>query len=552
MSFVHRGATCWHFAYTIFFLLILGTSCTPSSDKELLEEITISPTKTAAPTMIIPTPDQVIVVERTPRPTMTPKPVTIRSINVQTDEKAAIVSRPDFRPIPTVDTNALNSAQNVFAATVAPTADTPLFEPIGKQMTRSELNTKIDLARQEIRNVAFILETSKETNAINCQEMTRSYDLIFENSSTVSVPPELDFVYENYDLAVNTFAVELVSINRSCRAFAEDPAQQATYVLVESFDPQALVSDAMEQSAVALRYIYDAQLWLSADESRTLPLYTEFRDRLNVYSSLLETATVAECAELSRQYHQINAEIRPLSPPVGYRYDAYQLYLEAAREFEEGGMVLIAYCDQLPEAALVEEPSTLPADLFTASMAGSELALAFINRALFTKPASVATLHPTLTASSVAAAPVAERAALTSNSSITARLVRVQPSNATHLYEIVLDITIKSNKTPFQVFIGGFRMNPDTNQLIITLQCDREFQDRVILIDGSGTTHTSNIVSASRGDACPRWGESNWATATPHPTLTPKPQPTKYPTRAIPTLRPQPTKYPTRSSWTAP
>ncbi|MGB1254035.1 MAG: hypothetical protein ACPG8W_25725, partial [Candidatus Promineifilaceae bacterium] len=505
---------------------------------------TILPTNIPA-TMVIPTPNQQFMGENQPESTATPIAIEIRSINVQTDEKADGVERENFRPIPTVDAASLNRGQNVFAATKTPVTLNIADQPAEPDMTRRELAAQIDLARNEIRNVTFVLEASRDTNAIDCQEVMRSYGQIFQNPAEGNIPVELALVYEKYDLALNTFAVNLVDLDSSCRAFKNDPNQQATHILVQSFEPASLVPNAILNSSTALQHVYDAQLWLIADEVKTQPLYTAFRDQLNSYGEFLNEATLQSCDEIVMQVERITDDVHLFSPPNGYRKIAYQHYLDAANLIDKSGNALVTSCQNASKGETQQEAGVFPAEAMSAAMSNYQSALNEIELAIAAKqdesqqaPALTPTPIPA-NASGNNAWSNNNSASTNSDSPISARLVRVQSTSATHLYEVVLQITLKADVGAAQVFIGGFRMDPKTKLLTITVLCDRHFQDRVVMIDGSGTTYKSNVVNAQRGDACPRYGTDNWPTATPHPTLTPKPQPTKFPTKTpMPTFTP--------------
>ena len=541
MSCVHRESTFRRLIYLFLFLLPFTAACAPSATVDPPQLQVVTPTVVPA----IPTPNQQLITPTLGDSATTTPSTAIRSINVQTDERAGVPVRQSFRPIPTVDAANLNRNQNTFAATRTPS---PLETEVATQrLTRQELSTRIDSARAEIQNVAFVLEASKDTNAIDCSEVTRSYGRIFENTLDFDVPDELALVFEQYDLALNIFAVKLIDLDARCRTFANDPNLQVSHIIVGSFEPEALIPNAMENAAIALQHIYDAQLWLSADVLKTDALYAALQEQLRRYEALLETAAVDNCADIETEFEAVFDTVQLLSPPIGSRRDTYHQYLEAAEIVQPSGDALLAFC-QAEEAGTQVETSDLPADLLTNATRDTALALEMMADVLDPPSAEIAPLPTYTPAPNVVTVPtvVPNRSApLDSDSPISAELVRVQPSNATHLYEVVLRIAIQSNNGPFRVFIGGFNMDPSTNLLTVTVQCDRSFQDRVIMIDNSGTTYSSNIVQASRGDACPRYGTTDWPTATPHPTLTPKPQPTKYPTNTpLPTYTPWATSQP--------
>lgn len=423
---------------------------------DMSQMATITPTETALPTA---TATRQNTATRISSPTNTPAPTA--------------TWRPTSTPLPTSTPSPFPSP----SPTPVRVVNVPSVSQFPPATNRAQLVAQMNDADQALDILVATVQDANWQGELDCGVLIASFGRFSTRFTAYTPPPELQIPYGYYRDAVIIVRKEIKLLYDKCLATAEP------ILLVWEVTPASLYNSAFTQATQARQTMDNALSWLAGDPSKLSDLFTDTRLAIARYGTLINNAAVRHCHDIATTHRAIVFDSPLLSPAPGANEVAYRHYRSAITAIETDGRDLFNYCQNTSG----KSPSTpVPNSASFAAKRGFETALHELSAAGVTLSAG---------GGSVPVVPT------TAPEPVRATLIRVQPSDQSHLYEVVIRVQVFAGTPPYTVVVGGFPLAED-GTITISHTCQRDFRDRVTIRDANGEEFRSGVVSAERGTAC--------------------------------------------------
>lgn len=432
----------------------------PMATVDISQMATQTPTATAT---------QLIAIATQPAsPTQRPSPTAIPTAHPSPTAPPVITATPS----PT-----LTSSPTPIPVTVQHVANVPNYPLFPRATNRAQLAIQMNDADDALSILVTTVQDANWQGELDCGALIDSFARFSGRFTAYTLSAELQIPYSHYRDAVQIVRQDIKLIYDKC--VATDDATLAVWEIT----PTTLYNRAFTQATNARQTMDDALDWLAGEPSKLSDLFAETRLAIARYGTLINNAAVRHCTDIAATHRTIVFESPHLSPAPGANETAYRHYRASIAAIETDGRELFNFCQNTSGQAA---STPVPNSAAFAAKRGFETALHELSAAGVTLSAGGGgvPLAPTST-------PEAVRATL----------IRVQPSEEAHLYEVVIRVQVFAGVPPYTVVVGGFPLAED-GTITISHTCQRDFRDRVTIRDALGQEFRSGVVSAERGNAC--------------------------------------------------
>ena len=476
----YAGRTC-----CILLLLFFTISCNDTTQARVLTEaIPSAPSTTpivTRPPTIASSPEVTRILDiPTPVPTETARPPTKTAVPATPTATSTLPPTETPTPTATMETSTPTATVELSPTpVVTATLNNDTLRLLSERSTavieasHPQMLAQIMQIQNVIESMVFQINVSGESGVIDCQAFLQSYAALSANGHHFEASSEFELPNYYYNRAVERGILDLHIVDSHCRS--DECWTFGRFPTAELSQAELVALFANANQVIGL--INESISWLIGDVGQVRNLYQNVRDQIKQYGVLLYGDLIANCTELRQLYSAFDNAER-LFPPAEYRRP-YQLYEGAIDVLVDQGAALDEQCRPF-DASTGGAEAPISAETLATAKAAQSTALYLIEEAIRLMP--VPTPAPTQVP-------------------VTARVLRVFPSDTPDHFSILLKIRLLDGVEVRRIRVGGFEATP-SRVIVIDHVCTRDFYDHIDIETTDGQWLRSPKYVIERGTAC--------------------------------------------------